>query len=78
MPSRLLSEWQAFCRLEPFGFEAMNILAANICCAVLSPHCKTAPKLMDQMVTFSDEDRPKQSWEDMRRVLQEVSDARKR
>lgn len=76
IPSKLLSEWMAFGRLEPFGFEALNMLAAGICCATIYPHVKKTPDPETWLLDF--DDKPEQTVQEMRQALQEVTQAMKK
>lgn len=69
MSSRLFSEWMAFAQLEPFGWNAGNILAANVCRAAVAPYIKS--RLEDWLLRFESPDA--QTWQDMKEILKQTT-----
>ena len=80
IPSKLLSEWMAYSQIEPFGWEAQNLLTAHLCCAVVAPHMKKGqtPKLDDWLIKFEPDQQTPEEMSEMLKVFTESRKKRRR
>jgi hypothetical protein len=69
-------EWMAFAQLEPFNEERMDYRFGSVVRAlysVFSSKGTTIPDVERLSLRFGDSPAPRQTWEDMMRITQELT-----
>ena len=64
-----MSDWEAYSQVEPFGFDLLNFIQAQLCCAVVAPHTKSKMKIEDFLLDFSPAEKKDKTPDEIMAIL---------